>query len=121
MEKSPMKAQSPPPEFLPARPLYTAAEMRGWDEATIKKFGIPDIVLMENAGQAVADFLLDEWEADSALILCGKGNNGGDGFVIARRLLADGADLSVWLLGAPNEVRGDALLALKAFLAHGGE
>ncbi|MGB9418608.1 MAG: NAD(P)H-hydrate epimerase, partial [Acidobacteriaceae bacterium] len=84
--------------------ILTAAEMRAADAATTAEHGIPSIALMDNAGAAVARFVLrevPEAELDEIRIvaLCGKGNNGGDGFVAARILAEAGCDVAVLLLG----------------------
>jgi hydroxyethylthiazole kinase-like uncharacterized protein yjeF len=67
--------------------IVTAAEMRAIDRATSERFGVPSLTLMENAGAAVADHVLAHHGAvRRVVVICGKGNNGGDGFVAARRL-----------------------------------
>lgn len=89
--------------------IVTAAEMRAIDRATSERFGVPSLTLMENAGAAVADYILSEHaEAQRIVICCGKGNNGGDGFVTARRLHEKGKTVQVILLADPAELRGDA-------------
>lgn len=106
-------------DTIPVQSLFTAAEMRTLDAATIAS-SVPGIVLMENAGAACANAILDRCGNDPAVILCGRGNNGGDGFVIARRLAAAGTPFEVWLLGAPKSIKGDAALALAAWKKAGG-
>jgi ADP-dependent NAD(P)H-hydrate dehydratase / NAD(P)H-hydrate epimerase len=101
------------------RPVLTAAEMREADRRTIEEVGLPGAVLMENAGAAVARAIRARFpHTRRPLVLCGKGNNGGDGFVVARHLL----DLSPTThhLGARAEVRGDARLHLGALERSGG-
>jgi NAD(P)H-hydrate epimerase len=98
-------------------PVLTAAEMREADRRTIEA-GLPGAVLMENAGAAVAEVVRARYRGSKPLILCGKGNNGGDGFVVARRLYD--LDPVVVLVGARGEVKGDALLHLVAFERRGG-
>jgi len=94
-------------------PVLTAEEMRGADRFTIDEVGLPGAVLMENAGAAVAAAIQELFPATHRpLVLCGKGNNGGDGFVVARRLRACGA--SVVLVGRRSDVKGDALIHLRA-------
>ncbi len=89
--------------------IVSAAEMREIDRATSERFGVPSLVLMENAGSAVARFLLSDYaQAERVGILCGKGNNGGDGFVVARKLVEAGRAVRVLLLSDPEELRGDA-------------
>ncbi len=91
--------------------VVTSQEMRAIDRAAIEGLGIPGLVLMENAGRDVfihlTDFT-DGVEGLRALVVCGKGNNGGDGFVVARHLANHGADVRIILLGRMSEVQGDA-------------
>jgi NAD(P)H-hydrate epimerase len=91
--------------------VLNSTQMREADRRTISEIGIPSLVLMENAGrqavaamEAVYSDLLDRHVA----VLCGRGNNGGDGFVIARTLVQRGAEVAVFLLGRVTDVRGDA-------------
>ena len=89
--------------------IVTAAEMREIDRATSQRFGVPSLTLMENAGAAVADFVVAKYpSADRIGVICGKGNNGGDGFVVARKLKAGGKEVRVVLLAEPSELQGDA-------------
>ena len=65
--------------------IVTSGEMRAIDRATSERFGVPSLTLMENAGAAVADYVLSHQAAVKRIVVfCGKGNNGGDGFVAAR-------------------------------------
>jgi ADP-dependent NAD(P)H-hydrate dehydratase / NAD(P)H-hydrate epimerase len=90
--------------------IVTAAEMRAIDRATSASFGVPSLALMENAGTAVAEYVVAEHgSARRIVVFCGKGNNGGDGFVVARRLHQQGKNVQVLLLADPAELRGDAL------------
>ena len=90
--------------------ITTAAEMREVDRATSERFGLPSLTLMENAGSAIAQFILEEYgQAKRIVVVCGKGNNGGDGFVVARKLHGAGRVVQVLLLATPSELRGDAL------------
>jgi ADP-dependent NAD(P)H-hydrate dehydratase / NAD(P)H-hydrate epimerase len=97
--------------------VLTAAEMREVDRLTTERYGIPGLQLMEAAGSAVAQACLDSLEgrAERARIcvLCGKGNNGGDGLVAARHLQGHVAQLKVYLFGDPQELRGDAAVNLQ--------
>lgn len=94
--------------------IVTAAEMREIDRRTTEEFGIPSLTLMENAGSAVAEFCLLEYpDAKTIGVICGKGNNGGDGFVAARKLHEAGKTVRVLLLADPSEVKGDAAEMLK--------
>jgi ADP-dependent NAD(P)H-hydrate dehydratase / NAD(P)H-hydrate epimerase len=89
--------------------IVTAEEMRAIDRATSERFGVPSLMLMENAGSAVAEHALIRYGAEQkAVVLCGKGNNGGDGFVAARVLRENGRTVQVVLLADPTELRGDA-------------
>ncbi|MGB7054810.1 MAG: NAD(P)H-hydrate epimerase, partial [bacterium] len=101
--------------------VVTNAEMKKIDSWATKKYGIPSPVLMENAGRGCVDVLETYFELDAlrVLIVCGKGNNGGDGFVVARHLQNRGAEVKVALLGSMRELEGDALLNYK--LAKTGE
>ena len=68
--------------------IVTAAEMREIDRVTSERFGVPSLTLMENAGTAVAQTVLEQYpNAKRIGVVCGKGNNGGDGFVVARHLI----------------------------------
>ena len=96
--------------------ILTAAQMREADRLTTERHGIPSLQLMGNAGTCVVGFLQKEFSDlpnKRILVLCGKGNNGGDGFVVARLLKQLGASPKVFLFAAPEEVRGDALLNLE--------
>ncbi len=101
--------------------LATAAEMRALDQGAIRA-GIPGVILMENAGEAVTAHILElpARKAGPVAILCGKGNNGGDGFVIARLLSAEGCTCAVFLLGRVSALKGDAAINARAWLATGG-
>ncbi|HLK51621.1 MAG TPA: NAD(P)H-hydrate dehydratase [Bryobacteraceae bacterium] len=92
--------------------VLTAAQMRDVDRRTVE-LGIPGIVMMENAGHRVVEFLESAFSplaAQRVAVLCGKGNNGGDGMVVARQLhtRVRPAALHVVLLGRPEELKGDA-------------
>jgi ADP-dependent NAD(P)H-hydrate dehydratase / NAD(P)H-hydrate epimerase len=89
--------------------IVSASEMREVDRATSEQFGVPSATLMENAGTAVADFVVELWPTAKRIgVICGKGNNGGDGFVAARKLKEAGREVHVLLLAQPSELRGDA-------------
>jgi ADP-dependent NAD(P)H-hydrate dehydratase / NAD(P)H-hydrate epimerase len=93
--------------------ILTAAEMRRADEVTSDRFGVASLELMEHAGHAVARFILREFShCRRIVVLCGMGNNGGDGFVTARHLAVAGCAVSVVLLGKPGEAKGDAAAML---------
>lgn len=94
--------------------IVSAAEMREIDRATAERFGVPSLTLMENAGSAVTRFILSEYsQAQRVSVICGKGNNGGDGFVVARQLAEAGRVVRVLLLCGPEELRGDAAVMLE--------
>jgi ADP-dependent NAD(P)H-hydrate dehydratase / NAD(P)H-hydrate epimerase len=89
--------------------IVTAEEMRAIDRATTEKYGVPSLTLMENAGTAVAEFAQKHFDFDSVCAVCGKGNNGGDGFVAARKLHEAGKKVSVVVLAnSAEDLRGDA-------------
>ena len=91
--------------------VTTAAEMRELDRLAVETFGIPGIVLMENAGGQVVRLLWQEYpdlRARRVAILCGRGNNGGDGFVIARYLHTSGVSVGVFVMGETGGIQGDA-------------
>ncbi len=89
--------------------IVTSSEMREIDRLTSERFSVPSLTLMENAGTAVAEFALESYpSAKSFGVICGKGNNGGDGFVAARKLHEAGMAVRVLLLGDPKELKGDA-------------
>lgn len=89
--------------------IVTAAEMREIDRLTTEKYGVPSLTLMENAGSAVAEFAQKHFDFNTVCVVCGKGNNGGDGFVAARKLHEAGRQVSVIILAkAAEDLRGDA-------------
>lgn len=91
--------------------VLTAAQMREADRVTIEELGIPSLVLMENAGRQVVaaiEALFPNLALRRVAVLAGRGNNGGDGFVIARTLLERVIEVPVFVIGSLSEVRGDA-------------
>lgn len=89
--------------------LVSSAEMREIDRVTSERFGVPSLTLMENAGSAVAEFALRSYpNAKTFGVICGKGNNGGDGFVVARKLHGGGREVRLLLLADSVELKGDA-------------
>src|SRR5688572_12235896 len=91
--------------------ILNAAQMREADRYTVEEIGIPSLVLMENAGRQVVAAIEAAYEArlDGRVgVLCGRGNNGGDGFVVARTLIQRGVDAAVFVIGSVADVRGDA-------------
>jgi len=103
--------------------LVTASEMRELDRRTIEEVGVPSTVLMENAGRSTYQVLRREFPdlAGPVVILAGRGNNGGDGLVVARYLANDGFPVTVFLLASRDQVKGDALVNLKILEAMGLE
>jgi ADP-dependent NAD(P)H-hydrate dehydratase / NAD(P)H-hydrate epimerase len=92
--------------------VLSAAEMLACDRATSERFGVPSITLMRNAAAAVADVVRLQFpRARRITVLCGRGNNGGDGMMAARLLAASGLDVTTILLGSPDEIKGDAATA----------
>src|SRR6266481_5315628 len=104
--------------------VLTAAEMREVDRLTTERFGIPSLQLMEAAGTSVAD-ACGKFVGSAATrptkiaVLCGKGNNGGDGLVAARHLQSLGAQVKVYLFAEPPELHGDAAANLQRWTATG--
>ncbi len=90
------------------KPLYDAAGMRAVDRWAIEERGVPSLELMEAAGRAVAEAVAELAPAGPVRVVCGKGNNGGDGFVAARLLREMGFEVEALLLWPGEELRGDA-------------
>ncbi len=104
--------------------VLTAVQMHEADRLTTERFGIPSLQLMENAGAGVVAFLqaqLGDLLKRRIVVLCGKGNNGGDGLVVARLLKRLGCSPSVFLFAAAEAARGDAAVNLKRWQELGGE
>ncbi|UCD77675.1 MAG: NAD(P)H-hydrate epimerase, partial [Desulfobacterales bacterium] len=96
--------------------LVTASEMQQIDRRTIEEFGIPGMVLMENAGRGATRFMLEQFpdlQNQRVGVMAGRGNNGGDGFVIARYLKQKGIQVFVYLLADSKAVQGDAAANLR--------
>jgi NAD(P)H-hydrate epimerase len=96
--------------------VLNAAQMREADRRTIEEIGVPSIVLMENAGRQVVaamEAAFEDLATRQVAVLCGPGNNGGDGFVVARALAQRDVLCSVFLLGQVADVRGDARINLE--------
>ncbi|MBZ0264738.1 NAD(P)H-hydrate dehydratase [bacterium] len=106
------------------RPIVTPAQMRALDNRTIEELGLPGIVLMELAARGIMLEIeaLTHGQLDGlrALVFCGPGNNGGDGFAVARRLLNHGCNTKVFLCAPREKVTGDALTNLTIFEKLGG-
>jgi ADP-dependent NAD(P)H-hydrate dehydratase / NAD(P)H-hydrate epimerase len=106
--------------------VLTAAEMREVDRLTIERLGIPSLQLMETAGTRVAETLLQTagnagWHPRNVAVLCGKGNNGGDGFVVARHLKNADTRVRVYLFASPDDLRGDAAANFEKWKHLGGD
>src|SRR3989339_1870739 len=93
--------------------IVTVSTVRNFDKKATKVFLIPSIVLMENAGKNAADIILREFKPKIVSIFCGGGNNGGDGFVIARHLYNNNVKVKVYIAQKRNKYAGDALINLK--------
>jgi hydroxyethylthiazole kinase-like uncharacterized protein yjeF len=96
--------------------ILNAEQMREADRRTIHDIGIPSLVLMENAGRQVVaaiESLFQDLPERRVAIICGKGNNGGDGFVVARTLHQRGIDAAVFVVGQIAEIKGDARINLE--------
>ena len=102
--------------------LATAEEMRELDRQTIQEVGIPGVVLMENAGRGAAELIRRRYgpKPRRVAVLAGRGNNGGDGFVIARYLRGWGWPVEVFLFAERGRVGGDARVNLEIWLKLGG-
>ena len=104
--------------------VLTAAQMREIDRLTTERYGVPSLQLMENAGTRVVELLREVRPGiaqEKVVILCGKGNNGGDGFVVARLLRQIGCRPGVYLFAAPESVRGDAAVNMRRWQEASGE
>src|SRR5215470_17865890 len=100
--------------------ILTPEQIREVDRLSTEKYGVPSLILMENAGMRVAEAIEDcveDLEEKTVAILCGKGNNGGDGFVVARQLIQKGCFPFVFLFAPADEVGGDAKVNLNALKA----
>lgn len=101
--------------------LYRAAQVRHFDHTAIEVQGIPGIELMERAGASAYDLVRQRWPGQRRLtVLVGAGNNGGDGYVLARLAQADGLSVLVLQLADPGSLRGEAATAFAAFRDSGG-
>lgn len=100
------------------RPL-SQIEIRDVDQIAIEQFGVPGVVLMENAGRGCSQIVTSHWPTGRVVICCGRGNNGGDGFVIARYLENAGWSVQVRLAFPPSAVPGDAAVFLASIQRSG--
>ena len=108
--------------MLGCQMLYTAQQTRALDQCAIHEQGIPGITLMSRAARAAFDGLLELWPQPGPLqVLCGTGNNGGDGFLMADLAHKRGIAVTVLQLGDVKKIGGDALRARRQALANGVE
>lgn len=106
--------------MLGTEKLYTAEQTRALDHCAIHEHGIAGITLMSRAANAAFDYLLEMWpEPGHIQVLCGTGNNGGDGFLVADIAHKRGIPVTILQLGDPAKIGGDALLARKQAVANG--
>jgi NAD(P)H-hydrate epimerase len=96
--------------YTPAIPIVSRQQARELDRRAVEDYGMASVMLMENAGRATCDVLCALGIYGPVAIVCGKGNNGGDGFVIARHLDLRGYQVRVLLLDDPASLRGDAAI-----------
>jgi ADP-dependent NAD(P)H-hydrate dehydratase / NAD(P)H-hydrate epimerase len=103
--------------------VLSPGRMAKYDEYAIRKWGIPAAVLMENAGRSTYRLMKEQYLGPTGRIglFCGRGNNGGDGFVIARYALRDGFETRVFLLSKISDLKGDAALNMNLYTSLGGE
>jgi NAD(P)H-hydrate epimerase len=104
--------------------VVTAAQMREMDRLTIQEFGVPSLALMERAGEGIAKAIIERFPKAArkgVLVVAGKGNNGGDGFVVARLLKQKRIPCEVALLARRGELATDAAHNLRAFLKRKGK
>ncbi|MGD2136842.1 MAG: NAD(P)H-hydrate dehydratase [Gammaproteobacteria bacterium] len=107
---------------MEVEPLFTAAQVRELDRIAIEESGIPGYTLMSRAGEAAWQLVNSQWHAaQSMTVFCGAGNNGGDGFVVARQALKAGWKVQVLQLGSTGMIKGDAATARTAYIDSGGE
>lgn len=104
--------------------VLTSEEMYRLDRLAMEKYGVPSLTLMENAGRGVFEFLkrkIPDLKLKKIIVVAGKGNNGGDGFVVARHLLEAGAKVRVFTLAQEKEIRGEAAVQMARYREKGGE
>src|SRR5215470_11479370 len=100
--------------------LYSTAQVRALDAHAIDELGIPGYTLMKRAGEAALRYLRTRWPmAHRIVIVCGSGNNGGDGYVLARFAQAAGLTVTVLTAAPPERLQGDARQAWQDFIANG--
>src|SRR3954451_7969146 len=107
-------------------PVLSRTQMRAFDAYAINDCQVPSLLLMENAGRGATDVIERELLAGRVagarfVVVCGAGNNGGDGFVVARHLRARGARVEAWLAGEPSKLTPDCRANHDAFVGIGGK
>jgi NAD(P)H-hydrate epimerase len=108
-------------QALPTK-LYRAEQVRELDRTAIEQHGIPGLELMRRAGQAAFGIVRQRWpDVCCIAVFCGSGNNGGDGYVVARLALQAGLEATVYTLAAPEKLHGDALQVYKDYQGQGGK
>jgi NAD(P)H-hydrate epimerase len=113
-----IKLYSPDQQFI----VMSREQVRAFDHWAINSAGVPGTVLMENAGRSCAELILEKFQGAAhtkVTIFCGTGNNGGDGYVIARHLFNAGWDVNVLIFGDKNKIKGDARINLDILKAVG--
>jgi len=104
------------------KPVLSRAQMRAYDKFAVETCHVPGVVLMENAGRGAADVIMSlaRAPAERIVVVCGAGNNGGDGFALARHLLSRGIDVRCFLMASSEKVMGDARINHDSFIDVGG-
>src|SRR4051794_511074 len=110
---------APLPDWL--EPLPDAERMRATDAWAIEEQGVPSLDLMERAGAGLARLTADVAPEGDGAVVCGRGNNGGDGLVAARLLRDEGREVRVLMTGAADDLRGDAAANLERLPGDGPE
>src|SRR5262245_33673503 len=105
-------------------PILSRTQMRAFDQHAIDACHVKSPLLMENAGRGATDVIERELLGGSArgrslVVVCGTGNNGGDGFVVARHMLTRGATVEAWLAGDPSKMTPDCRMNHDAFVGLG--
>ena len=103
-------------------PILSRAQIQSLDRQILEQANVPGLVLMENAGRGAAEAILNHWKgrADKVVVVSGPGNNGGDGFVVARQLVSVGRQVQVVALGDADQLKGDAKHMADAWVGIGG-
>jgi ADP-dependent NAD(P)H-hydrate dehydratase / NAD(P)H-hydrate epimerase len=106
--------------MIPPTPILSREQIRAYDAHAIEACAVPGLILMENAGRGAAEIIAAHAGPEPVVIVAGRGNNGGDGFVIARHLAAGGVDVEVFVVGPVDAIGGDAKVNLDAWRGLGG-